>query len=319
MMRQAGRYLPEYRKVRERLSFVELCENVEEAARVSLQPFERFHPDAVIMFSDILVPVRAMGAAVSFDGGAPKIAPAVRTAADVERLAFFDPSRETSFVLEILRTLKHTVGEGAAVLGFSGAPWTLACYLVEGGGSRGFAAVKGLMATEPRTLRMLLTKLERMTADYLSAQLGAGADAVQMFDTWAGELSPEDYREFALPYARDVIARIKEKGRPVIYFVNGVAGILDPVAASGADVLSVDWRCELAQVRSRLPVTALQGNLDPAHLLGTPEDVSRRARAILDTLDGVGHILNLGHGVLPETPIECAEAFFDAARTWTRS
>jgi uroporphyrinogen decarboxylase len=314
MMRQAGRYLPEYREVRGKLSFFELCEDVGAAVEVSLQPFRRFSPDGVVMFSDILVPVRAMGAQVAMDDGGPKLASPVRSEEDVERLSFFEPSVKTPYVLEILTRLKKTVGDSAAVLGFAGAPWTLACYLVEGGGSKSFAQIKTMMTRAPRALRALLTKLEKMVADYLLAQLDAGADAVQLFDTWAGDLSPEDYREFALPYARDAIARVRKKGKPVIYFVNGISGILESAAETGADVISVDWRCGLSEARRRLPRRVLQGNLDPAHLLGSPEGVSRRVSSMIREAGPAGHIANLGHGVLPQTPLECVEAFFAAAR-----
>ena len=319
MMRQAGRYLPEYRKVRQKFSFFGLCENVDAAVEVSLQPFERFRPDAVILFSDILVPVRAMGAPVEIGDAGPKLAHPVRTAADVEPLHGFDPSRETRFVLDILTTLRRSVGDSAALLGFAGAPWTLASYLVEGGGSRNFTAIKAMISRDPHALRALLTKLSRMAGDYLAAQIEAGADAVQLFDTWAGELSPREYREFALPYVRDTIARVRRAGKPVIYFVNGVSGILELAAESGADVLSIDWRCGLREVRRRVPGRPLQGNLDPALLLGTPESVAERVADVLAETGGDGHILNLGHGILPETPVESVEAFYAAVRAFRRS
>ena len=314
MMRQAGRYLPEYRKVRERLSFFALCENVEAAVEVSLQPFERFRPDAVILFSDILVPVRAMGAPVEIDDGGPKLGRPVRTGADVAALHGFDPEGETRFVMDILRTLRKSIGDSAALLGFSGAPWTLASYLVEGGGSKNFTTIKRMITREPHALRALLTKLSGMVAAYLSAQFEAGADAVQLFDTWAGELSPAEYREFALPYVRDAVGKLERFGRPVVYFVNGIAGILEAAAETGAHVLSIDWRCSLADVRRRVPDRALQGNLDPALLFGTPESVASRVTRIMAETGGLGHIVNLGHGILPETPIESVAAYYDAVR-----
>jgi len=314
MMRQAGRYLPEYRKVREKLSFFELCEDVDAAVEVSLQPFERFHPDAVILFSDILVPVRAMGAPVTIDDRGPRLDKPIRTAADVEALGSFDPESETRFVMDIHRALRKSIGDSAALLGFAGAPWTLASYLVEGGGSKNFLAIKRLLTEDPRTLRALLTKLSAMVSDYLAAQLEAGADAVQIFDTWAGELSPREYREFALPYARDAIARLSRYGKPVIYFVNGVAGILEAAASTGADVLSVDWRCSLAEARKRVPDRALQGNLDPTLLFGPPELVAERVAEMVAETGGLGHIVNLGHGILPDTPIESVAAYYEAVR-----
>jgi uroporphyrinogen decarboxylase len=314
MMRQAGRYLPEYRKIRERLSFFELCENVEAAVEVSLQPFERFRPDAVILFSDILVPIRAMGAPVTIDDGGPKLSEPVRSQRGVETLRAFDPETETRFVMDILRSLRPSLGESAALLGFSGAPWTLASYLVEGGASKNFAVIKSMISRDPHTLRALLTKLSGMVAAYLAAQLEAGADAVQLFDTWAGELSPGEYREFALPYARDAIAKLRRLGKPVIYFVNGIAGILDSAASTGADVLSIDWRCALGEARRRLPEQAVQGNLDPGLLLGTPEAVFSHVTGILAESGGRGHIVNLGHGILPDTPIESVAAYYEAVR-----
>jgi uroporphyrinogen decarboxylase len=316
MMRQAGRYLPEYRKVRERLSFFELCENVDAAVEVSLQPFERFHPDAVILFSDILVPVRAMGAAVEIDDGGPKLEHPVRTAADVDALALFDPAQATPSVLAVLGHLRRSVGESAAVLGFAGAPWTLAAYLVEGGGSKSFSKIKAMIGREPSLARKLLGRLGEMVARYLEAQIEAGADAVQMFDTWAGELAADDYREFALPPAKEAIARIRAKGRPVIYFVNGAAHLVEAAAETGADVLSIDWRLPIAEARRRAPGRALQGNLDPGRLLGEPEEVSTRVSRMLESTGGQGHVVNLGHGILPPTPIECVDAFYETVRKW---
>jgi len=314
MMRQAGRYLPEYRKIREKLSFFDLCESVDAAVEVSLQPFERFHPDGVILFSDILVPVRAMGAGVTIDDGGPKLARPIRKKEDVDALHGFDPEGETGYVMEILRTLRKSIGDSAALLGFAGAPWTLASYLVEGGGSKNFTHIKSMMSKDPHTLRGLLTKLSAMVSTYLEAQLDAGADVVQLFDTWAGELSPDDYREFAVPYVRDAIARVRRHGKPVIYFVNGIAGILDAAGETGADVLSVDWRCNLADARRRWPDRALQGNLDPALLYGRPEVVGEKVASMIAATGGLGHIVNLGHGILPETPIESVTAFYEAVR-----
>ena len=318
MMRQAGRYLPEYRKIREKLSFFALCENVDAAVEVSMQPFERFRPDAVILFSDILVPIRAMGAPVEMADSGPKLGSPIRTLRDVEKLHDFDPAGETRFVMDILSALRRSLGSSAALLGFAGAPWTLASYLVEGGGTRTFSAIKPMISRDPHALRALLTKLARMVESYLEAQLDAGADAVQLFDTWAGELSPAEYSEFALPYARDVVSRVRRRGKPVVYFVNGVAGILGRAAETGADILSLDWRCRLTDARARLPERPLQGNLDPALLLGTASSVAGRVHEIIDETGGVGHIVNLGHGILPETPIESVEAFYEGVRGYRR-
>jgi uroporphyrinogen decarboxylase len=329
MMRQAGRYLPEYREVRSHASFFDLCRTPDLAVEVSLQPFRRFHPDGVIFFSDILVPVEAMGVPVEFGEGGPHLPEPIVSASDVRRLARFDPSEKLGFTGEILRTLRREVGDRAAVLGFAGAPWTLASYLVEGGGSKSFATIKRMMGRDPSTLRRLLDLLADMVGDVLSFQIASGAQAVQLFDTWAGELTLGDYREWALPAAARAIAGIRRQfsphpgalpegegaeGAPVILFVNGCAHLVEAMAESGADVLSIDWRLPLSQARRRVPGRAFQGNLDPGTLLGEPEDVRRRVRALLAETGGQAHVLNLGHGVLPQTPIECVEAFVDASK-----
>jgi uroporphyrinogen decarboxylase len=335
MMRQAGRYLPEYREVRTRTSFFELCRTPDLAVEVSLQPFRRFRPDGVIFFSDILVPVEAMGVPVEFGEGGPHLPEPIASASDVRKLARFDPSEKLGFTGEILGALRREVGDRAAVLGFAGAPWTLASYLVEGGGSKSFAAIKRMMGRDPATLRRLLDLLADVVGDVLSFQIASGAQAVQLFDTWAGELTLEDYRKWALPAAARAIAgtrrrfsphpgpssarRAKEEGEgadgaPVILFVNGCGHLIESMGESGADVLSIDWRLPLSQARRLVPGLALQGNLDPGALLGEPEDVRRRVRALLEETGGRAHILNLGHGVLPQTPIESVEAFFEAVR-----
>jgi len=314
MMRQAGRYLPEYREVRRTLSFLDLCRTPEAAVEVSLQPFRRFGPDAVIFFSDILVAVAAMGARVEFGDAGPELPEPVRSASDVALLKRFDPSSAVAFTGEILGLLRREVGERAAVLGFAGAPWTLASYLVEGGGSKSFAVIKQMMGRDPETLRRLLELLADVVGDLLSFQIESGATAVQLFDTWAGELSLQDYREWALPAAARAVARIRRDGAPVILYVNGCGHLLEAMAESGADVLSVDWRVPLSQARRRVPGKALQGNLDPGVLLGTPARVAERTRAMVAETGGRAHVVNLGHGVLPSTPVESVEAFFDAVK-----
>jgi len=314
MMRQAGRYLPEYREVRRRVSFIDLCRDPDLAAEVSLQPFRRFAPDGVIFFSDILVPVQAMGVRVEFDKNGPKVPHPIRTGDDVLRLRRFDPAADLRFTGEILKRLRGEVGDSAAVIGFAGAPWTLACYLVEGVSSKSFAPIKQMMGWGQRTLEGLLNLLADVVGDVLSFQIASGAQAVQIFDTWAGELSREDYRRWALPAVTRAIAGIRREGQPVILYVNGCCHLLEAMNDSGADVLSVDWRLSLAEARQRLPERALQGNLDPGALLGGTREVRRRVRAMLAETGGIGHVVNLGHGVLPQTPIESAEAFFDAVR-----
>jgi uroporphyrinogen decarboxylase len=314
MMRQAGRYLPEYREVRSRVSFLELCRDTDLAAEVSLQPFRRFAPDGVVFFSDILVPAQAMGARVEFGKEGPRLSHPVRTGDDVLRLRRFDPAAELRFTGDILKRLRSELGENAAVIGFAGAPWTLACYLIEGGGSKSFAAIKQMMGWGQRTLEGLLNLLADVVGDVLSYQIASGAHAVQIFDTWAGELTREDYRRWALPAVVRAIKGIRREGQPVILYVNGSSHLLDAMNEAGADVLSIDWRLPLSEARRKLPARPLQGNLDPGVLLAGTGDVRRRVRSMLAETGGVAHVVNLGHGVLPQTPVESVEAFFAAVR-----
>jgi uroporphyrinogen decarboxylase len=317
MMRQAGRYLPEYRAVRANVDFLTLCKTPDLAAEVSLQPIERFGMDGCVIFSDILVPVEAMGAVVSFGDGGPKLDNPVRTIADVDRLCEPEPTTAMPFALEAIRLARAALDGRAALVGFVGGPFTLASYLIEGGGSKSFAVTKQLLYAEPALMHSLLAKLAHTIADYAAAQVVAGAQAVQVFDTWAGELAPDAYASFAHPYQSKVIARVKQAGVPAILFVNGCAGKLDSMMDSGADVLSVDWRVDLAAVRAHVGSRfALQGNVDPCVLLATPEAVTSAARAAMASGGPLGHILNLGHGILPPTPVECAKAFVDSPKTF---
>ena len=316
MMRQAGRYLPEYRAMRERVDFLTLCKTPELAVEVSLQPVKRFGMDACIMFSDILIPVEAMGASVSFAEKGPQLDHPVRTIADVNKLRIPDPHGDMSFALETLRALRSQLREETALIGFCGAPFTLAAYLVEGSGSKSFTTIKALMYAEPATLDALLAKLADTSAAYAGAQIGAGAQAVQVFDTWAGELAPDAYERFALPYQKVVIDRIRTAGVPSVLFVNGCAGVLELMTQTKADVLSIDWRIGLDAARARTGGgVALQGNVDPAVLLAPPDAVSAAARSAMRAAGAIGHILNLGHGVLPSTPIECARAFVETPKS----
>jgi uroporphyrinogen decarboxylase len=315
MMRQAGRYLPEYRAVRERVDFLALCKTPELAAEVSLQPIRRFGMDACIVFCDILIPVEAMGAALAFTDHGPALAQPVRSQAAVDELRIPDPQADMPFVAATLRNLRAALKEEIALVGFCGAPFTLAAYLVEGGGSKSFATIKSLMYREPAVLHALLAKLAAAMAAYVAAQVDAGAQAIQVFDTWAGELAPDAFERFALPYQKVVIDRIRASGVPAILFVNGCAGVLELMAQTRADVLSIDWRIGLDAARNRVgDGFALQGNVDPTVLLSTPQAVRDNANAAMRAAGSVGHILNLGHGILPTTPIECAHAFVDAPK-----
>jgi uroporphyrinogen decarboxylase len=314
MMRQAGRYLPEYRAIRAKHGFLEVCKTPDLAVEVSLQPLRRFGVDAVIVFSDILIPAQAMGLTLELGDAGPNLPEPVRSQADVERLKIFDPEIETGFLPEAIRRIVRGVGPEVPVLGFAAAPWTLACYMVEGKTKEGFATVKSFLYREPKTFRELLQKIVRATIPYLKAQIAAGATAVQLFDTWCGELHIRDYEEFALPAVQEVISGLAGAA-PVIYYTKASHHLLPALARSRADALSVDWRVDLAALRRELgPKIALQGNLDPAVLLGPAEEICTLTRETLATLGGVGHILNLGHGILPTTPVENAQLFVETGR-----
>jgi uroporphyrinogen decarboxylase len=316
MMRQAGRYLPEYRALREKHSFLDVAKTPELAAEVSLQPYRRLGVDAVIVFSDILIPAEAMGAPIELGDAGPVITSPVRTSADVEALATFDPERETRFVGDAIRLLCSSLGPEVPVLGFAAAPWTLACYLVQGGSREGFPAAKVMLRNEPRVFRKLLEKIARATAGYLKAQIAAGAAAVQIFDTWAGELDAAAYRDFELPATQLLIEELAPGETPVILFSKASNHLLNSLLRTGASVLSVDWRMDLAQLQEKFgDRIALQGNVDPTVLLASPDAITASVHEVLRQTRGRGHILNLGHGILPETPVENAQAFIRAGQS----
>ncbi len=315
MMRQAGRYLPEYREIRAKHAFLEVCKTPDLAAEVSLQPFRRLGVDAVIVFSDILIPAEAMGLQLEIGDAGPNLPNPVRSQADVDRLKIFDPEAETGFLPEAIRRIVKSVGPEIPVLGFAGAPWTLACYMVEGKTKEGFATVKRFLYHEPKTFRELLHRIARATIPYLWAQIAAGATAVQLFDTWCGELNAQDYEDFALPAVQEIISAIGGSV-PVIYYTKASQHLLPAVARSGASVLSVDWRVDLGEIRKMLgPKLALQGNVDPAVLLGPPQKIRDVTLATIGSLWGRGHILNLGHGILQQTPVENAKLFIDTCQS----
>jgi len=314
MMRQAGRYLPEYRELRAKHGFLEVCKTPDLAVEVSLQPFRRIGVDAVIVFSDILIPAEAMGLPLELGDAGPNLPNPVRSAAAVGRLKMFDPEEETKFLPEAIRRIVREVGPEVPVLGFAAAPWTLACYMVEGKAKEGFATVKSFLYREPKTFHDLLHKIARATIPYLKAQIAAGATAVQLFDTWCGELHIRDYEDFALPAVQEVISGVFG-AVPVIYYTKASSHLLSAVARSRADVLSVDWRVDLAELRRDLgPKVALQGNVDPAVLLGPEDEVRTVTEETLASLVGVGHILNLGHGILPGTQVENAQLFVETGQ-----
>jgi uroporphyrinogen decarboxylase len=309
MMRQAGRYLPEYREIRAKNSFLQVCKTPDLAVEVSMQPFRRLDVDAIIIFSDILIPAEAMGLPLELGDAGPNLPSPVRTEADVKKLTIFDPEVETGFLMEALRRTVKLAGPDVPVLGFAASPWTLACYMVEGRTKEGFATVKNFLYSEPGTFRELLRKIAQATIAYLNAQIAAGVSAVQLFDTWCGELNEKDYAEFVLPVVQEVIAGLI-KTVPVIYYTKASHHLLPSVVRAGADVLSVDWRVSLSQLRKLAgPHVALQGNLDPAILFGPAEKIVSATEQIAAEISGHGHILNLGHGILQHTPVENAQLF----------
>jgi uroporphyrinogen decarboxylase len=319
MMRQAGRYMKEYRDIRARVSFLELCKDTDLAAEVSLQPYKILGVDAVIFFSDILIPVEAMGVGVALTDKGPEIENPIRKQNDVDALRIPDPAAEVPFVGSIIKKLRRDLNGQVPLIGFAGAPWTLASYMIEGGGSKSFAEIKSLAYREPQILHALLAKLASTVSSYLLFQIESGAQVIQLFDTWAGELNRSDYEEFALPYTQKIFEAVGTRV-PRILYINGCSAILESMAKSGADVLSIDWRISVAEARRRVgDRLALQGNLDPCVLLGPTERIVARSREILQQAGPVGHILNLGHGILPPTPVENARAFIEFGKSYRHS
>jgi len=302
-MRQAGRSLPEYRALRERHTFWEVAGTPELCAEVTLQPVRRHGVDAAVLFADIMTPVVGMGVDVQLvEGVGPTIATPVRSSADVERLVVPDPDEAFAPVLEAVRIVRGELADDRAVVGFCGGLFTVAGYLVEGRPSRDFAAVKALMYTRPDVWRALLDKLADCFAGYVAAQVRAGADVVQLFDSWVGSLSPDDYDEFVAPWSSRILAAA---GAPTIHFGTGTATLLEAMAAAGGDVIGLDWRVRLDDGWARVADRGVQGNLDPAVLLGPWEHIEARTLDVLRRAGGrPGHIFNLGHGVLPETDPE---------------
>ncbi len=318
IMRQAGRYLPEYLEFRKQYTFQEVYTSPANALEVAQQPLRRFDLDAAIVFSDILVIPEAMGQRVDYADGGPVLSPPLGQDVDPEKLPRPDCSTALGFAYEAIRVLREWCADDRAVLGFAGAPYSLAAYMVEGGGSRHQEAVKLLLFSDPPRAKALLDRIADVVADHLELQVQAGADAIQLFDTWAGALSPTAYEEFALPATRKVMDRLAPLGVPRILYINGSAGILDQAATAGADMLSVDWRMDMGEVVRRLGDTPLQGNLDPMELFGPPDRIRRRVREIHRAVGRPsGHVFNLGHGILPGTPIEGAAAFVDAVHELT--
>jgi len=320
IMRQAGRYLPEYRALRQQVDFLTLCKTPELAVEASLQPLRRFPLDASIIFSDILLPLEALGCQMTFNPG-PKLAEPVRTRAQVEALTPRPSADVVPFVGDAIRLLRRELDGRTPVIGFCGAPFTLAAYLVQGEGKEGFGAAKTLLYREPATLERLLETLAVQMTDYLRLQIDAGAQAVQIFDSWAGLLGVDEYERFALAPVRAIVSGLRDRNVPVIYFVNGGPHLIESAATAGSDVLGLCWRTPLDDAARRVgPGLALQGNLDPHVLFAEPDEVRRQAARVLGRMHGrPGHIMNLGHGILPDTPIASVEALVEAVhRTATQ-
>ncbi len=319
MMRQAGRYMKAYRDLREKYpSFRERSEIPEVAIEVSLQPWRAFQPDGVILFSDIVTPLPGLGIDMDIaEGKGPIIQSPIRTQAQVDNLLPLEPEKSVPFIKTILQALRQEVGNKSTVLGFVGAPWTLAAYAVEGKGSKTYSIIKNMAFSDPTVLHQFLEKLSDAIATYVCYQIDCGAQVVQMFDSWAGQLSPQDYETFALPYQQKVFQKVKEThpDTPLILLVSGSAGLLERMAKSGADIITVDWTVDMADARARLGKhMKVQGNLDPGVLFGSKEFIRDRVIDTVRKAGNWGHILNLGHGVLPETPEENVAFFFETAK-----
>jgi uroporphyrinogen decarboxylase len=322
LMRQAGRYIPEYRKLRERHSMLETVRTPELALEITMQPLQHFDLDAAIIFSDILPPLESMGVEVQFlKGDGPTIVNPVRSAEDVARLRVPAAEEIAPYTQEAVRLASRELADRVPLIGFSGAPFTLAGYLIEGGTSREFARTKGLMYEQPEVWHSLMEKLSQMVGAYLHAQAGAGAAALQLFDSWVGILGPADYREFVLPYSQQAIAAAQKAGVPVIHFTTGTSGMLELIREAGGDVVGVDWRVDLGAAWGRLGGdVAIQGNLDPMALLAPLPYLERRAGEVLRRAAGrPGHIFNLGHGVLPPTPLDSVSALVEFVHSQTAS
>lgn len=321
LMRQAGRYMADYRQLRECYSILELIKTPELACQVTMQPINTFDLDAAIIFADILPPLEGMGLELDFvKGEGPIIYNPVRTAADVAKLRILPPEESLGFTLEAIRLARAQLDpRGIPLIGFSGAPFTLAAYAIEGGSSKHYLQTKRLMMSDPTAWHMLMEKLSEVVGQYLLAQARAGAQALQLFDSWVGLLSPDDYREFAMPYTRHALDIARQAGVPIIHFGTGTNGILELMRDAGGDVISVDWSIDLDVAWRRIGADhAIQGNLDPIALFAPWEALEKRAKQVIDKAQGrPGYIFNLGHGILPETPVENVKRLVEFVHDYT--
>ena len=327
IMRQAGRYLPEYRAVRAKAGgFMDLCENADLACEVTMQPLERYDLDAAILFSDILTIPDAMGLGLYFaEGEGPKFERPLKTLADVQKLAVPDPEDELRYVMNAVRTIRKELNGRVPLIGFSGSPWTLATYMVEGGTTKDFGKVKGMMFSDPKAMHLLLDTLAQSVTSYLNAQIAAGAQAVMVFDTWGGVLSDEKYQEFSLNYMQQIVSGLTREadGRqvPVTLFTKGGGRWLEKMADTGCDALGLDWTQDIGQARQRVgDKVALQGNMDPSVLYASPEVIKSEAKKVISGFGkGPGHVFNLGHGIHQHIDPEKVTVLVDAVHEYGKS
>lgn len=320
LMRQAGRYMEHYRNLRAKFGFLELCKTPDLVAEVTVTPVERLDVDAAILFADILLLLEPMGVGLEYGNAGPVIQRPLRTARDIDRLRDPAPEGSLSYVYDAVRSTRAALGGRAPLIGFCGAPFTLASYLIEGGASRNYLHTKRLFHSDAGAWRALMDRLVAATVSYVNRQIEAGIEALQVFDSWVGCLAPEDYREHVLPHMRRLMAGVAP-GVPVIHFATGACGLLEIMRQAGGDVIGVDWRVDLDRAWSRVGHdVAIQGNLDPAALLAPPAEIRKRVRDVLRRAQGrPGHIFNLGHGVLPETPVDHVKAMVDAVHELSAS
>lgn len=316
IMRQAGRYLPEYQRLRSRHSFVEICKTPELACEATLQPIRRFGFDAAILFNDILVPLEPSGSSFVFTDEGPRLEKSLREESDISALKPFEPRESLPFVAEAIRLIKKELN-GTPLIGFSGAPFTLAAYLIEGGGSKDYRNLKTILYNRPELMHDLLDKLCDQVLKYLQMQIDAGADAVQLFDSWSGILTPSDYKTFALPRIKRIFKGLAETGAPRILFLKGASAYLPHLADCCADAISLDWTVDLESALPLLNGMRIQGNLDPLALFAKRDEIQRRAKAVCRAGDSAtGHVFNLGHGILPQTPVDSVETLVQAVHEY---
>lgn len=321
LMRQAGRYMPEYMEIRNKSDFLTMCKTPELACEVTLQPINRLGVDAAILFADILLPLEGMGIDLKFaKNEGPVISNPVRTAKDVENIRILEAEEATPYVMEAIKLIRKELNGRVPLIGFSGAPFTIASYIIEGGGSKEYKNCKKMMWQAPELWDSLMEKISEVLLRYLKAQIKAGAQAVQMFDSWVGALSPDDYENYVLPYSKYVLDGLKNEGVPVIHFANNASSMLELVTKAGGDVIGVDWRINLDEAWRRIGYDrGIQGNLDPFTLFAPPKLIEEKVKRLLEMAENrPGHIFNLGHGINKETPVENVIALVEAVHKYSR-